>query len=131
ARKPRSRELAPHLCMTPSPALLAYEWAKHGSCMVSDPDKYFRVTRILWSGLRWPDFDRLGRKEGLTAGNIRQGFADANRYWEPRHVGLVVNERGWLEEMRLCYGKDFMPAPCGKRRFGPRDSTPVKIWRGL
>lgn len=131
ARGPSSRELAPNLCMTPSAVLLAHEWAKHGACMVSAPDKYFRVTRILWSSLRWPDYDRIARKDGLTAGEIRRAFADANRYWEPEHVGLVVNERGWLREMRLCYGKDFMPARCDPRRFGPRDSARVKIWRGL
>ena len=131
ARKPSSRELAANLCMTPSAALLAHEWAKHGACMTRTPQSYFKVTRILWNSLRWPDFDRIARRDALTAGEIRQAFAEANRYWEPEHVGLVVNERGWLTEMRLCYGKDFMPTKCDARRFGPRDSAPVKIWRGL
>jgi ribonuclease T2 len=131
ARRPSSRELAPNLCMTPSPALLAHEWAKHGACMVDTPGKYFKVTRILWNSLRWPDFDRIARDDAQTAGAIRTAFADANRYWEPEHVGLVINERGWLTEMRLCYGRDFMPTRCDPRRFGPADSAPVKIWRGL
>ena len=131
ARKPSSRDLAANLCMTPSAALLAHEWAKHGACMVSAPDKYFRVTRILWNSLRWPDFDRISRTEDLTAGQVRRAFADANRYWEPEHVGIVVNERGWLTELRLCYGRDFMPARCDARRFGPPDSAQLKIWRGL
>ena len=130
-RQPTSRELTANLCMTPSLALLTHEWAKHGACMVSTPGKYFKVTRILWNSLRWPDFDRIARAEVLTAGDIRQAFAEANRYWEPSHIGLVVNERGWLEEMRLCYGRDFMPTACDRRRFGPPDSAPVKIWRGL
>jgi ribonuclease T2 len=99
--------------------------------MVRQPASYFKVTRILWNSLRWPDFDRLSRNEELTAGDVRNAFAQANRYWEPEHVGLVVNERGWLQQMRLCYGRDFMPAKCDARRFGPRDSAPVKIWRGL
>lgn len=130
-RSPTSRDLAQNLCLTPSAALLAHEWAKHGACMVRRPANYFKVTRILWNSLRWPDFDRLSRDEALTAGTVRQAFAQANPYWEPDHVGLVVNERGWLQEMRLCYGKDFMPAACDARRFGPRDAQPVKIWRGL
>jgi ribonuclease T2 len=130
-RQPTSRDLAPNLCMTPSAALLVHEWAKHGACMVRTPGSYFKVTRILWSSLRWPDFDRIAGDDALTAGDIRNAFAEANRYWEPEHVGLVVNERGWLEEMRLCYGRDFMPARCDTRRFGPPDSAPVKIWRGL
>lgn len=126
-----SQELSRNLCMTPSAALLAREWARHGACMAKRPENYFKVTRILWNSLRWPDFDRISHNDELTAGDVRKAFADANRYWEPEHVGLVVNERGWLEEMRLCYGKDFMPARCSAGRYGPRDSVPVKIWRGL
>lgn len=129
--RPASRDLAPNLCMTPSAALLAHEWAKHGACMTRTPQSYFKVTRILWNSLRWPDYDRIARRDGLTAGEIRRAFAQANRHWEPEHVGLVINERGWLKEMRLCYGRNFMPARCDARRFGPRDSAPVKIWRGL
>ena len=131
ARPVSSRELARNLCMTPSAALAAHEWAKHGSCMARTPEGYFKATRALWNSLSWPDYDRISRDAELTAGDIRQAFADANRSWEPEHVGLMVNERGWLEEMRLCYGGDFMPARCDARRFGPRDSTAVKIWRGL
>ena len=132
ARQPlTSSELARNLCMTPSSQLLAHEWSKHGACMASRPESYFRTVRTLWSGLRWPDFDRLSRQDGLTAGQVREAFAQANRLWEPEHIGLVLNARGWLEEMRLCFGTDFKPAACGARRRGPADSAPVKIWRGL
>lgn len=129
--QPSAHEIARNMCMTPSASLLAHEWAKHGACMTRKPENYFRVTRILWNSLRWPDFDRISRTESLTAGNIRKAFADANHYWEPEHIGLVLNERGWLQEMRLCYGKDFMPAKCDRKRLGPADSAQVKIWRGL
>lgn len=130
-RAPAPTDLAQNLCITPSASLLAREWAKHGSCMVRRPETYYRVTRILWNSLRWPDFDRLSRREGLTAGDIRQTFAGANPGWEPRSIGLRINERGWLQEMRLCYGKDFRPVTCDSNRHGPRDSAPAKIWRGL
>jgi ribonuclease T2 len=99
--------------------------------MAGAPEGYFRTARLLWNGLRWPDFDRLSRLENLTAGRIRLEFAEANRLWEPEHIGLVVNERGWLEEMRLCYDRSFAPARCDARRFGPDDALAVKIWRGL
>jgi len=125
------REIARNLCMMPSETLVATEWAKHGTCMSHRPQSYFKITRILWSSLRWPDFDRLSRQEALTAGDVRRAFADANPYWEPAHVGVKLNERGWLEELRLCYGKGFMPATCDASRFGPQDATAVKIWRGL
>ena len=126
-----ARELARNLCVTPSEALLAHEWAKHGACMSSRPEGYFRTVRMLWSSLRWPDFDRISRQEDLTAGDVREAFSQANRLWEPGHIGLVLSERGWLQEMRLCYGRDFEPTACDARRFGPADSAPVRIWRGL
>jgi ribonuclease T2 len=125
------RELARNMCMTPSAALLAHEWAKHGACMAERPEDYFNSARALWNGLRWPDFDRLARSDELTAGQVREAFAQANSRIEPAHVGLVVNPRGWLEEMRLCYDRNLMPAACDARRFGPADSAPVRIWRGL
>jgi ribonuclease T2 len=130
-RRPTGRDLTSNMCITPSARLLAHAWAKHGACMVDRPETYFRVTRILWSSLRWPDFDRLSRQRGLTAGDVRRAFADANPRFEPEHVGVRLNQRGWLEELRLCYGKDFLPTKCDARRFGPPDTAPVQIWRGL
>ena len=118
--------------MMPSSRPMAHEWAKHGSCMVRTPQSYLKVTAILWNSLRLPDLDRLSRQEGLTAGTIRQAFADANDpHWTPAMVGIETSRNGWLEELRLCYGRDFMPRTCDRKRIGPPDATPLKIWRGL
>ncbi len=130
-RKVAPAELKRNLCMMPSARMQAHEWARHGACMARSPAKYFEITRILWEGLRLPDFDRLSKDEPLTAGAIRARFAAANPGWTPEAVGLVVNERGWLNELRLCYDRKFMPEACDRRRFGPADAAPVKIWRGL
>ena len=130
-RQPSAAEVRASMCMTPDLSLLARQWEKHGACMTRDPDTYLRVTRILWNSLRWPDFDRLSRRDGLTAGAIRETFAEANPYWDAEDVGLVVNERGWLREMRLCYDADFMPTACDRQRFGAGDGERVRIWRGL
>ena len=43
----------------------------------------------------------------------------------------TVDPRGWLREMRLCYGDDFMPQACNRQRYGPDDDVDVRIWRGL
>lgn len=99
--------------------------------MVKRPDTYFKVTRILWDSLRIPDYDRISREEGLTAGRIRQAFADANRGWSAGQIGVKLNRDGWLEEIRLCYGKRFRPTRCDDRRYGARDGVRAKIWRGL
>lgn len=120
-----------NLCMMPSTRLIARQWAKHGSCMTKRPETYFAVTRVLWESLRIPDYDRISREEGLTAGRIRQAFADANPGWSPAQIGVKLNERGWLEELRLCYGPRFRPTRCDDRRYGARDNASAKIWRGL
>ena len=130
-RRPLPREVAANMCITPSAALVARQWAKHGVCMTSRPATYFKVTRILWEGLRIPDFDRISREDGLTAGTIRTRFADANRGWPRGAVGVKLNARGWLEELRLCYDKRFMPKACDRARFGARDDAKANIWRGL
>lgn len=131
ARAPRPAEVAANACLSPSSALLARQWAKHGACMARSPTTYYKVTRILWNGLRLPDLDRVSRERGLTAGTIRTRFADANPGWPRRAVGVHLNARGWLEEIQLCYDRRFMPRACDRRRFGARDTAAAKIWRGL
>ncbi|MFN4113610.1 MAG: ribonuclease T2 family protein [Sphingomonadaceae bacterium] len=131
-----SRNVSPvearqNLCMIPSANLVARQWAKHGSCMARTPEGYFKATRILWNSLTLPDLDRLSREDRLTAGRLREAFVLANPHWKPEMIGVRLNQRGWLEELRLCYGKDFMPARCNARQLGARDSAGVKIWRGL
>lgn len=125
------QEARRNLCMMPSTRLVARQWAKHGSCMTRRPETYFKVTRILWNSLRWPDTDRLSRQDRLTAGDLRDAFTRANPGWPRDAVGIRTNRRGWLQELRLCYGKDFRPKTCDSRRFGARDRAQLKVWRGL
>lgn len=120
-----------NLCMIPSAGLMARQWAKHGSCMAQSPEAYFKATRILWHSLRIPDYDRLSRQHGLTAGDIRKAFVEANSGWREDGVGVFLNDRGWLEELRLCYSKRFRPSRCDRTRLGANDGVKAKIWRGL
>jgi ribonuclease T2 len=119
------------MCISPSQRLIARQWAKHGSCMVKRPAQYLTVTRILWDSLRIPDYDRISREEGLTAGRIRAAFADANPGIPESAIGVKLNARGWLEEIRLCYAKTFRPARCTAARWGAKNGAAAKIWRGL
>jgi ribonuclease T2 len=129
--RPSAELIRQNLCMTPVPRLIEHEWAKHGSCMATTPDGYYRISAILWNSLHWPDADRLSRQPGLTAGHFRRAFIAANPDWQARQVGIVLGRNGWLKELRLCYGRGFMPTDCDRRSFGPGDATPIKIWRGL
>lgn len=129
--RPTDADFKANLCMTPVPWLLEHEWAKHGSCMAKTPAAYFKVSRILWNSIRLPDADLLSRKEGLTAGDLRQAFVALNPGFRTESVGLRVSNGGWLREIHLCYGKNFKPVRCELRAFGPKADTPLKIWRGL
>ena len=131
ARPPGSGDLRQNLCATPSAQLLSHEWARHGSCMARRPATYFAIQRVLWANVRWPDFDRLSRKEGLTAEDLRVAIAEANPRWQAADIGLELNRRGWLEGVHLCYDLAFEAAPCPKWQIGPPDQAKVSIWRGL
>lgn len=124
-------EVRGQICLMPSERLIARQWGKHGSCMVRRPAQYLKVIRILHGGLRLPDYDRISREDGLTAGRIRAAFADANPGWREEAIGVKLNERGWLEEIRLCYSRAFRPARCTRSRWGEKDDVPARIWRGL
>lgn len=119
------------MCMMPSARLVARQWAKHGTCMAKRPATWLGVTRILWQSLQIPDYDALSREPGLTAGRIREVFLAENPGWRRDAIGVKLNERGWLEELRLCYAANFRPARCPAGRLGAKDDTPARIWRGL
>lgn len=129
--RPSPALLRQHLCMTPSARLLEHEWAKHGSCMVRTPQAYFRAAAALWRSIAWPDADRLSRRPDLTVGDLRGEFVAANPDWQAGQVGIVLSRSGWLQEVRLCYGRNFMPARCPRNKIGAPDSAALKIWRGL
>ena len=127
----RAEEARRNLCISPDARLIARQWEKHGTCMTRRASTYLKVTRILYNGLQWPDFVRISREDNLTAGTIRTRLADANSGWFPEAVGVHLDRKGWLEELRLCYDKRFMPKPCDKARFGAKDDEVARIWRGL
>ncbi len=128
---PTAAEVRGAMCLMPSERLVARQWAKHGSCMVPNPARYLKVIGILHGGLRLPDYDRISREDGLTAGRIRSAFADANPGWPESAIGVQLNARGWLEEVRLCYAKTFRPVRCPPSRWGAEDGAAAKVWRGL
>jgi ribonuclease T2 len=129
--RPTAADLQANLCMTPVPWLLEHEWAKHGSCMAATPRAYFAAEQALWRGLNLPDADRLSRRDGLTAGELRQAFATRNPQIPRRAIGILIGHDGWLREVRLCYSLRRQPSACPARTYGPADQVPLKIWRGL
>ena len=128
---PTPAELRGQLCRTPAVQLLAHEWLKHGSCMARDVAGYFRVSNILSDAIRYPAMETLSRDPALTAGKLREAFAAANPGRAANSFGLLVNQRGWLREVRVCLDRRFRSTRCPARQVGPRDAAGLKIWRGL
>jgi ribonuclease T2 len=130
-RAPSPELIRRNMCMTPSASLLAHEWAKHGACMARKPETYFRISSILMNSLRFPDLDSLSRRDDLDAGKLREAMVAANPAFSTEQVGIRLSRNGWLQEVLLCYGKDFLPTRCMKGQFGAANAAKVKIWRGL
>lgn len=119
-----------NFCMTPSVDLLQHEWAKHGSCMTRDPQKYFRPARIMYEAIRYPDMDRMSRDRNLTVGTFRLNFARANKGIRPDMIQVAKTKENWLDEVRICLAKDFKPQRCPAHVRMPSDRSKLKIWRG-
>jgi len=131
APRPAPETVRQGLCATPVPWLIEHEWAKHGSCMATTPEAYWGIARHVFARFRWPDADRLSLERGLTVGRLREAVALANPGLPRASIGVVVSERGWLRELRLCHNRQYRPVACRSDRFGPGDGKALKIWRGL
>lgn len=129
AALPDPATIREHLCTTPSPDLLAREWAKHGTCGFADAPSYFRAGSRLFGALRFPDMNALSRRQ-TTAADLRRAFVARNPAIPPDAIGIVANRRQWLQEVRLCLGRDFRPRACAPEDRGVRNIVPVKVWRG-
>ena len=121
--------IADNICMTPSVQLLQHEWAKHGSCMARKPETYFGAAKLLFNAIEFPDMDRLSRKP-LNAAGLAGAFAEINEGLPTNAIRVKTNDRGWLQEMRICLGKDMKPRRCPVFTQGATDKAEVKIWRG-
>ena len=121
--------LTDNICMTPSVQLLQHEWAKHGTCMARKPETYFGAARLLVGAIDFPDMDRLSRKP-LNAARLAAVFAENNQGLPAKAVRVKTNNKGWLQEVRICLGKDLKPRRCPAFTQGAPDKAEIKIWRG-
>ncbi len=128
--------VADNICMTPSVQLLQHEWAKHGTCMARRPETYFAAAKLLFEAIDFPDMDRLSRQGGkpgeapLNAAGLAAAFASFNEGLPANAIRVKTNERGWLQEVRICLDKKFRPQACPGFVRGAPDKAEVKIWRG-
>lgn len=121
--------LRANLCATPSAQLLQHEWAKHGTCMTTQPADYFATATRLYGALRYPDMAALSRRP-LTAGRFAQAFAAANPGMGAEMLRVTANRRGWLDEVWICLSKGYRPVRCPVAQAGLAGNAPLRIWRG-
>lgn len=128
---PDAQTLRRNFCTTPSADLMLHEWARHGTCMTTDPAAYFDKGRTLFQSLNFPDMARLSRTEGLDAGKVRQALVVANPRLKPDMIRLLLGRDGWLREIHICHSRQFAPRRCPTGNGGPANGVPVRIWRSF
>lgn len=112
-------ELRAGMGVTPSTRLLQHEWAKHGTCAAADATSYFGEEQRLYRGVHAPDMAVLAGRRDLTDRTVRQAFADANPGMTADMVRLHLNQRGWLQDVWLCLGRDKRPVRCATPASAP------------
>jgi len=102
--------------------------------MARRPETYFGAARLMFGAIEFPDMDYLSRqyKRGkpLTAAGLAEAFEVNNADLPAHAVRVKTNRKGWLQEVRICLGRDFMPRRCPQWTRGAPDSSIVKVWRG-
>ena len=118
-------------CTTPSPRLIAHEWAKHGTCATTNPADYFAVGRKLFASIRTPDMNALSRRR-IDVGGFKRLMSAANPQIMPSAMVVSTDRNGgWLREVRVCLTKAMVAAPCPRDQSrGAPDGAPLRIWRG-
>lgn len=121
-----------NLCMTPAPALLQHEWAKHGTCMRANgqpisPNAYFNRSRAMYSKLRFPDMTELAQRGTMTAGAFASAFAAANKGLRADMMRVTATRDGWLDEVWLCLDRRFRNARCPTHQGGLKPADSLRI----
>jgi ribonuclease T2 len=123
-----------NICLSPSPQLLQHQWAKHGTCMAKAPEAYFTAARILFRAIEFPDMARLSREPergtSLTGRILAARIADMNEGLPADAITVKTNPKGWLQEVRICLGRDFKPRRCPNYSRNSPATAQLKIWRG-
>jgi ribonuclease T2 len=117
-----------NFCATPSFGLMRHEWAKHGSCVEPDPDRYFRAGNSLFSALKFPDMNALSRGP-LTVGEFKTALVALNPGMSKDMFAVQLTPLGWLEEVRVCLTTSYNTRDCPNDVGGVGNGEKMKIWR--
>ena len=102
------------LRIMPSPRLIQHEWDKHGTCSGLPAEQYFANTEQLMAGVQIPPRYRAPTEPLRTSlSSLRAELLAQNPALPQDGSSVAVVCQGeFLQEVRLCYEKDFRPRPC-------------------
>jgi ribonuclease T2 len=100
------------LSYMPSPALIQYEWATHGTCSGLNQDQYFTKVLLARAAVQIPvQMASIASTETESPGQIEAQFAGANPSF-PKGAFRTACRDGALTEVRACFDKELKPRVC-------------------
>lgn len=113
----------------PSKSLMIHEYRVHGTCSGLNPAQYFGVARELYERVEVPPrLAELEAAEEASPEEIERAFLDANP-WLKADMIAVTCRRQTLLDIRICFGRDLFPRPCGgnedQRRLCPASKISI------
>lgn len=102
------------LRIMPSPRLIQHEWDKHGTCSGLPAEQYFSHTENLMASVQIPPRYRAPTELHRTTLALLRAELLAQNPALPQDGSsvAVVCQGEFLQELRLCYGKDLRPRAC-------------------
>ncbi|PVZ11503.1 MULTISPECIES: ribonuclease T2 [unclassified Pseudomonas] len=101
------------MTLFPSPALMAHEWKKHGTCSGLGAQGYLAASDQALAAVAIPaQFEPSANAQRLGAGQIKALFRQRNPAI-PEDGLAVYCTRGQLSEVRVCLSKSLQPTACG------------------
>jgi ribonuclease T2 len=103
-----------YLDIMPSRKLIRHEWEKHGTCSGMTPQEYFATTRKLYNSFKIPAKYRQPKDYIVTSKeNLEKDLIKANPNFSADEIAVQCKKR-YLQEVWLCYDKNFRDRSCGK-----------------
>lgn len=91
----------------PEEGLARHQWRKHGTCTGRSPSEYFAETGRARDKVVIPEeFKAPGKAQSFTPMDVQRAFIAANRGLRPGMMAVTC-QRGLLQEVRVCLGKDL------------------------
>lgn len=114
ASDPSRRESDSMADIMGSGGLAWHQWKKHGRCSGLSASDYFGLARRAYERVARPEiFRRPPRDVDVAPKAVEDAFLEANPDLEAEGVTVTCRD-GFIQEVRICLGKDLTPRACGR-----------------